>query len=403
MLTDAKVRALAASPPATRQDIADGAVKGLMLRVGPRGTPSWSLRYAITGKGGVTARGKGLASRKFYRISLGDYPALSIRDARARAAAILAQAARGEDPIAQLEEQATVRKGSVAELAEEFLNTHVRGKLRSARNAEWIVRDYIVPRLGEKAPQKVRRLDIVAVLDDLARHATPTAALDTRKWLSIFFSWALEKGHVEANPVLGVKPPLKAKSRERVLSIDEARAVWKAASAEPYPSGTLACLLMLTAARLREIAHARVSWLDRRNACLEIPGEAYKTGDPTIIPLVPQAMALIDAMPRASAGEYLISSNYGRRPVWTVTPEALARIRTGAEEALGRPIEHWTLHDLRRTVATHMARLGVDDIVVERVLGHRVGGVKAVYNRYRYIDEKRAALALWAKELLGDG
>jgi integrase len=86
-----------------------------------------------------------------------------------------------------------------------------------------------------------------------------------------------------------------------------------------------------------------------------------------------------------------------------VTPEALARIRTGAEETLGRPIEHWTLHDLRRTVATHMARLGVDDIVVERVLGHRVGGVKAVYNRYRYTDEKRAALALWAKELLGDG
>jgi hypothetical protein len=267
MLTDAKVRALAAAAPATRQDIADGAVKGLMLRVGPRGAPSWTLRYAITGKGGVTARGKGLASRRFYRIGLGDCPALSIRDARARASAILAQAARGEDPIAQLEEQATVRKGSVAELAEEFLNTHALGKLRSARKAEWIVRDYIVPRPGEKAPQKVRRLDIVAVLDDLARHGTPTAALDTRKWLSIFFSLAFEKGHVEANPVLGVKPPLKAKSRKRVLSIDEARAVWMAASAEPYPSGTLACLLMLTAASLREFAHARVNWLDQRNAC----------------------------------------------------------------------------------------------------------------------------------------
>jgi integrase len=402
MLTDAKVRGLVASPPTTRQEIADGVVKGLMLRVGPRGTPSWTLRYAISGKGGVSARGKTIASRKFYRISLGDYPAMSIRDARARATLILAQAARGEDPIAKLEEQATVRKGSIAELAEDFLNSHVRGKLRSARNAEWIVRDFIVPRLGEHAPQKVRRLDIVNMLDDIARHATPTAAIDTRKWLSIFFSWAIEKGHVELNPVHGVKPPLKTKSRERVLSIDEARAVWHAAATEPYPFGTLACLLMLTAARLREIAHAKKSWLDRRTACLEIPGEAYKTGDPTIIPLLPQAMALLDTAPRLDAGEYLISSNRGRRPVWTVTPEALARIRAGAEERLGRPIEHWTLHDLRRTAATHMARLGVDEIVVERVLGHRIGGVKAVYNRYRYIDEKRAALALWAKELLGD-
>ncbi|MBY0423747.1 MAG: Arm DNA-binding domain-containing protein, partial [Parvularculaceae bacterium] len=78
MLTDAKVRALVASPPASRQEIADGAVKGLSLRVGPRASPTWTLRYTISGKGGVTARGKRLASRRFYRISLGDFPTLSI-------------------------------------------------------------------------------------------------------------------------------------------------------------------------------------------------------------------------------------------------------------------------------------------------------------------------------------
>ena len=88
--------------------------------------------------------------------------------------------------------------------------------------------------------------------------------------------------------------------------------------------------------------------------------------------------------------------------MWTATPEALTRIREGAEAHLGRKIDHWTIHDLRRTAATHMARLGVDEIVVERVLGHRIGGVKGVYNRYRYIEEKRAALMLWAAELLGE-
>ena len=90
----------------------------------------------------------------------------------------------------------------------------------------------------------------------------------------------------------------------------------------------------------------------------------------------------------------LITSNGGKRPVWTATPEALTRIREGAEARLGRQIDRWTIHDLRRTAATHMARLGVDEIVVERVLGHRIGGVKGVYNRYRYIDEKREALKL---------
>ena len=127
------------------------------------------------------------------------------------------------------------------------------GVLRVVRTIRFEGRDHIVPRLGELAPRQVSRTDVVRLLGDLAKHATPTAAIDTRKWLSIMFSWAASEGRVEANPVMGVKTPLKAKPRERVLSIEEARAVWRAAKAEPYPSGTLICLLTLTAARLREI------------------------------------------------------------------------------------------------------------------------------------------------------
>lgn len=399
MLTDTKLKALLASPPKQRTEFADGTISGLMLRAGPRGKPTWTLRYAITGRGGVTARGKALAGRKFYRISIGEYPTVSIKEARAKASVMLDEAAKGNDPILRLEKEATVRHGSMAELAEDFMNAHVRGRLRSAGSAEWIVRDHIVPRLGDMTPKQVSRTDIVTLLNDLAKNATPTAALDTRKWLSIMFSWAVDDGRVEANPVTGVKPPVKTKARERVLSIDEARAVWRAALAEPYPSGTLICLLMLTGARLREIGHARLGWLDRAHSCLDIPGDAYKTGDPTIIPLLPEALQLIEKIPRPPNGDYLISSNGGRRPVWTATPEALTRIRQAAEADVGHSIERWTIHDLRRTAATHMARLGVDEIVVERVLGHRIGGVKGVYNRYRYLDEKRAALALWAKEL----
>lgn len=401
MLTDAKLKSLYANPPADRLELNDGTISGLLLRVGPRGRPTWTLRYTVKGRGGVTERGKKLAGRKFYRITLGEYPALSLLKARAQAANMLADADNGINPVEQVERVATVRRGTIAELSEAFLEHHCRGRLRSADKAEWIMRDYVVPKFGDHAPKQVSRRDVITYLDDLKKRASKTATLDTRKWLSVFFNWALEREYVDFNPVSGIRAPVKSKPRERVLSLEEARAVWKAAQAEPFPSGSLICLLMLTGSRLREIGHAQLGWLDRANACLDIPGEHYKTGDPTVIPLIPEAMKILENIPKPPKGPYLISSNGGKRPVWTATPEALARIRQGAEAQLGRRIDRWTIHDLRRTTATHMARLGVDEIVVERVLGHRIGGVKAVYNRYRYIDEKRAALQLWANELLG--
>lgn len=400
MLTDAKLKSLYSSPPAERIELNDGTISGLLLRVGPRGRPTWTLRYTVKGRGGVTERGKKLAGRKFYRITLGEYPAISLLKARAQAATMLTDADNGIDPIERLEKTATVRRGTIAELSEAFLEHHCRGRLQSAGKAEWIMRDYVVPKFGDYAPKQVTRRDIIGLLDDLKKRATMTATLDTRKWLSVFFNWALEREHVDFNPVSGIRSPVKSKPRERVLSLEEARAVWKAAQAEPYPSGSLICLLMLTGARLREIGNSQLGWLDRANACLDVPAEAYKTREPTIIPLIPEAVKIVEHIPKPPRGPYLISSNGGKRPVWTATPEALARIREGAEAHLGRKIEHWTIHDLRRTAATHMARLGVDEIVVERVLGHRIGGVKGVYNRYRYIEEKRAALELWAGELL---
>ncbi len=401
MLTDAKLKSLYSNPPAERTEINDGTISGLLLRVGPRGRPTWTLRYTVKGRGGVTERGKKLAGRKFYRITLGEYPALSLLKARAQAANMLADADNGINPIERLESVATVKRGTVAELSEMFLEHHCRGRLRSADKAEWIMRDYVVPKFGDHAPKQVTRRDIITYLDELKKRASKTATMDTRKWMSVFFNWAMEREYVDFNPVSGVRSPVKSKPRERVLSVEEARAVWKAAKAEPFPSGSLICLLMLTGARLREIGHAQLSWLNRTTACLDIPGDSYKTGDPTIVPLIPEAMKIFEAIPKPPKGPYLISSNGGVRPVWTATPEALTRIREGAEVELGRKIDRWTIHDLRRTAATHMARLGVDEIVVERVLGHRIGGVKAVYNRYRYIDEKRAALQLWANELLG--
>lgn len=403
MLTDVKLRALVAHPPTTRIDIPDGTVPGLIVRIGPRAQPVWTLRFAVKGAGGTTDRGKKLSGRKFMRMSLGTYPALTLREARAKAAEVLADADLGISPAHHFAFQAQVDRDAsytLDMLADAFMSGHVEPNLKSAYNARWIFRDFIRPTWGGRAPEGLTKKEVTKELDRILRTSSRSAALQTLKWMSSMYNWGVDTGRLDWNPLHGIKGPPQFKSRERVLSLDEVRAVWKVADGLGYPNGTLIHLLLLTGCRLREISNAKVSWLDRDNAALSVPGTSYKTGDPTIVALVPQAMAMLETMPKPTAGEYLMSTTRGERPMYTVTPLTLKRLREEPQKLLGRPMEHWTIHDLRRTVATHLARLGVDEILIERVLGHRISGVRAVYNRYRYLEEKRAALALWAKELL---
>lgn len=403
MLTDVKLRALVAHPPTTRIEIPDGTVPGLIVRIGPRAQPVWTLRFAVKGAGGTTDRGKKLSGRKFMRMSLGTYPAITLREARAKAAEVLADADLGISPAHHFAFQAQVDRDAsytLDMLADAFMSGHVEPNLKSAYNARWIFRDFIRPTWGGRAPEGLTKKEVTKELDRILRTSSRSAALQTLKWMSSMYNWGVDTGRLDWNPLHGIKGPAQFKSRERVLNLEEIRAVWKVAERLDYPSGPLIHLLLLTGCRLREISCARASWLDRDNRALSVPGTSYKTGDPTIIALVPQAMAIFDAMPRPSAGDYLLSTTLGERPLYTVTPLALRRLKEESQAVLGRSMEHWTIHDLRRSVATHLARLGVDEVLIERVLGHRISGVRAVYNRYRYLEEKRAALALWAKELL---
>jgi integrase len=403
MLTDVKLRALLAEPPKTRIELPDGSIPGLFLRVGPNRHPTWTFRFVVKGAGGTTNRGTKLAGRKFHRLNLGLYPYLTLKEARAKAAMLAADAAQGINPALEIQELASANNTStytIDMLADAFWETHVQTRLRSERSAKWVFKDFIRPKWGHRAPEGITKHEVIKELDRLIIKESKSAAIETRKWMSSMLNWAVNTGRIEFNPLIGIKAPTKFTPRERVLSMAEARAVWAVAGEMGYPSGTLVQLLMLTACRLREIANLQASWLDLSNACISVPGKSYKTGDLTVIALVPRALDIISNMPKHDDGEYLISSTNGYCPLYTVTPAALKRLKEDSQKRLGRTMEHWTLHDLRRSVATHMARLGVDEILIERVLGHHIGGVRAVYNRYRYLEEKRAALSLWTLELL---
>jgi integrase len=173
--------------------------------------------------------------------------------------------------------------------------------------------------------------------------------------------------------------------------MDELKAVWAAADDMGYPFGPMVKLLILTAQRRAEVANLERGWLLCDQQAFEVPASHYKTDRPQVVPLSAPALAIVEALPKWNGGTFMLSTTAGKRPV-----SGFSKAKARLDRLSG--VEGWTLHDLRRSAATHMARLGVAQEHIERVLGHAIEGVAGTYNRYSYLPEKRAALDAWGRE-----
>ena len=407
-LTRTKLEALLRSPPPRRVDLADGQLPGLFLRVTPTGTMTWSMQYRLVGAGGVTGRGykvKGLAR---FRVTLGRYPAMSIADAREAGSKYRAMAERGENPIEKLEREATAGSGTVRAIAAEYLEKYVqRARLRSEDKIRYAIEIHIVPEWGDRAAASLSRREVVALVERVLPKRKvgrtivggPEAARTVRQVLHRMFEWACRQDILAANPVSGVTDPVKPVSRDRVLTMDELRAVWRAAETLEYPFGPLYRLLLLTGCRRGEWAKAQWSWLDTEASELLIPSESHKSRRSHIVPLSDAAITTIDSLARWNGGNHMFSGSNGKNPLSGFS-RGKKRLAKAVEAELGRPLVNWRPHDFRRSVATHLRRLGVDRHVVKRVLGHAERDVTATYDRYNLLAEARTALELWAKELV---
>jgi integrase len=405
-LSDVKLKALLNNPPDQRLELKDGTVDGLTLRVGPRGKPTWSYRFRIRGAGGTTARGTELNSKRYYRISLGTYPLVSIKAARAKASAYAAMADSGENPLDSLEEKAVDRRDTVATLIDDYV-AHAEQTMRSWRNARWILDRHMRPRWGDLPAGTIKDRDARNLISDVEKgdevdqkdgKLRKGAAAELRKWGSMLFEWARRHGRVKANPFREVPAP-KLASRQRFLAMEEAHAVWRAAGDLPYPWREAIQLLMLTGCRESEICGARWPEYDAKKATLLIPPERYKSGRSFLVPLSAEAKTIVDALRRFNGGDFMLTTTNGEKPIAGVHRKVLDELHKAAENILKRAMPHFALHDLRRTVRTHLPRLGVTDVVAELVLGHALTGLQARYNVYGYEAEKRAALQQWASEL----
>jgi integrase len=410
MLTDLKIKNLAL--PDKRKEVPDGRVQGLYFVLQPSGAKSWAVRYRVAG-----------APKK---LTIGPYPAVDLATARRRAQEALGDVAGGKDPAAAKQaSRATARAERadddkrVERVAEAFIKRHVKlsGKVGAAWGAEIerLFKVEILPRIGAKRIGDVRKNDILAILDAIVDRGSPITANRTLAVLKKFFNWAADaRGLIVVSPCKGIEAPAAETSRDRVLSDDEIRAAWRAFDEVGWPFGPIAKLLLLTGARRSEIAEATWSEIDLAAKTLTLPGSRTKNGEPHVIPLSDAAaVEIIDTLKRIEGKAGLVFTTTGASAVSGFSSFMQAAERTMAAELRKAAIERgepakveapkrWVLHDLRRTVATNLQKLGVRLEVTEAVLNHTSGsraGIVGVYQRHEYAEEKRAALDAWARRL----
>jgi integrase len=350
------------------------------------------------------------------RLTLGDYPTVGLAEARARAAEVKRLARTGVD-AGDMERDTTHAGGpTVADLINRYSSEHLqRNGLRAAGNAEKQLRLHVAPAWGPRPVVSIERGDLVRLIEEVRVPRThevhdgnrilrrirggPGAAAEVRKWARAMFQFAMDAGLRPDNPFADVRNRDKQRRRDRVLSMEELRAVWDAAGSMGYPWGFCYRLILLTGDRRGEWARARWEWLTADAARREIPASEYKTAKPQVVPLSAQAQAIVASLPRAEIGSYLFSTDGGRRAVsgFSKAKRRLDRLLVGR---LGHPPPPWVVHDLRRSMATHMERIGIEPHVIEVCLGHALKGVAGTYRQYGYLPEKARALQAWADELL---
>lgn len=383
--------------PGKRLEVPDGGCPGLVLRIGETGKRSWTVAYRVAGRGEGGKRGP------MRRLGLGSYPTLGLKDAREAARRVIEAADRGDDPAVERKVEARAKATRDIELvAERYLEAHVRPNLVRARDAERALLERVVPVWRGRDIATIGRADVHDLLDDVKRAKSPALAREVRKHLSGMFSWAADRGIIPTSPVAGMRrTDLAGTPRERVLSMEELREVWNAAVKAGYPFGDFTRLLILTAQRRTEIGSMCRAWLDLEKGTFEIPAASGKTRNAQVVPLSDAAQMIIDGLPNWNRGDFLFSTTGGEVPISGYTQgknrldKLIAEARTKA--GITETMPNWTYHDLRRSAATHLARMGERQEIIERVLGHVVPGIAGVYNRYSYLEEKRSALAKWGE------
>ncbi len=403
-LTDAAIKRFK-KPETGRVEFWDSHTRGFGLRLSATGVQSWV----------VITRSLQAGQWKQQRVTLGSYPSMTLAEARKKAVEAMASAKKGDDPAAAVKAERTAlvdnSRNTFATVRAEFLAKY-RGR-QNRRPAPSTLREMTRALSADAfdawidAPfANLTKRDLLDVLDGIVERGAETMANRTLAYLRLLFGWAAHRGIIDADPTAGIKKPGHETSRDRVLSLDELRVIWQATESDHTQFNAIVRLLLLTGARLREVAQLAWREIDTDARTWTLPGARAKNHREHIVPLSAPALAILEARRETQRA-------LGTAPklAFTTTGETpfsgFSRGKSLLDARIakaGAELVPWRLHDLRRSVATHMAEsLRIPPHVIEATLNHVSGakaGVAGVYNRALHLDERRAALDAWADYLL---
>lgn len=399
-LTDALIRSIA--PPVTgRLEVADLRATGLSFRVTSNGARSWCFRFRDPRSG------------KTSRATIGEYPIISLAEARERADAMRRQVAARENPVERKRrerEAATHRTFQV--LADRYLNEHARRHKRSAAADERNLRLHVIPKWGKRRYDEIGRADVIELIEGLVTAGKPTLANRVQALVSSLFSFAMDADLVNGNPCARLRRRGVERIGRRVLSDDEIRLFWDGILHKPVSRrvGLALRLILLTGVRPGEAAGIALAELENINekgrARWIIPAARSKNGRAHLVPLSePARQTILSALELIEdADKYLFPSPSVRNAPITAhaLAVAMARFAGDVDMAVGNSwrAEPPSPHDLRRTLATRLAELGIAKEDRDAVLNHTPRDVgKKHYDLYERDREKRRALELWALTL----
>lgn len=410
----------------------DSGATGLGVRVRPTGKRVWVLNLTFPGRAGQSRRVLGVFHPEAFgvvaaRAKAREWYAL-VKDGRDPA--VEAEQARVEEERARLAEAAK-QQNTFAAFAESYIAERTN---RRAKSDGQEIRRTLIRAWGERPIASITPDDVETVIEGIKARSAYEAKAAWQHCASIF-KLARHKRLITASPVASLDKKIvfrnaRIEHRQRVLDADELFALWRATGRVGYPAGPFYRLLLLTGMRKNELAQGL--WTELHPEMRRLIREAVKAGQPVnwaavpatvktftvprerfksdaehVVPLVDDACAIIESLPRT--GAFLFSLD-GEKPVWLGTKHknrlddgmlrtlrALARRR--GDDPASVKLPPWIGHDLRRVVRSNLSALGIPDHIGEMVIGHGRKGLQRVYDQHRYADEIRAALEAWAARL----
>jgi integrase len=360
-----------------RYEVRDLLLPGFGVRVSVNGKKSWFAVARINGRQ--------------VRHTIGNYPTVSLGEAREAARLILKDIQLGLYAPAKASPEAALP--TLSQMIALFIEIYAKPKNRGWKAVQATFRKFAA--IDQMPIAEITRADIVKVLDGIAANGTPIAANRALSAIKKLFAWSLDRGAIPVHPLVGLRKPGIERSRDRVLTDEELKSFWRATETLGFPFGSAFQLMALTGQRRGEVTSMRWSQLNLPEAVWTIPASIAKNGRAHEVPLSTTVLEVFQRLPRFAGSDL----------VFTTTGSSAISGFGRAKDRLDFFIEvtaEWRLHDLRRTVASGMARLGVAPHVIEKVLNHvsgEISGVAAVYNRHGYTVEKRDALNKWALHL----